>query len=131
MEEFWKAAAAVLLASILGLVLDRQAKDLSALLTIAVCTMVGMLAVTYLRPVLDLLRELETAGNLPGDFLGLLLKAVGVGIATELIGMICADAGKASLGKQLQTLGSAVILYLSIPVFRALLMMIRQILGTL
>lgn len=131
MVEFWKAAAAVLLASILGLVLDKQAKDLAALLTIAACAMVGMVALAYLEPVITLLRDLEAAGGLENGLLEILLKAAGVGIATELIALLCTDADRASLGRQMQTLGSAVILYLSIPVFRSLLLMIQQILGTL
>lgn len=129
MVDFWKAAAAVLLAAILGLVLDRQEKDMSVLLTIAVCTMLGMIAAAYLSPVLAFLRELEAIGSLQDDFLPILLKAVGVGLGAELISMICADAGKGSLGKMLQMLGSSVILALSVPVFQALLAMIRQILG--
>lgn len=119
----------MLLAAILGLVLDRQEKDMSVLLTIAVCTMLGMIAAAYLSPVLAFLRELEAIGSLQDDFLPILLKAVGVGLGAELISMICADAGKGSLGKMLQMLGSSVILALSVPVFRALLAMIRQILG--
>lgn len=131
MEIFWKAAAAVLLASVLGLVLDRQEKDFSALLNIAVCTMVGAIAISYLKPVLDFLQELENAGGIQGGFVGILLQILGVGIASDLIGLICTDAGKASLGRSLQLLGSAVGLHLSLPLFRALLTMIRQILGGL
>lgn len=56
---------------------------------------------------------------------------MGVGVSTELIACICNDAGKASLGKSLQMLGTAVILSLSLPMIRALLTMVRQILGGL
>lgn len=131
MGEFGKGAAAVLLAVILALVLDKQQKDLGALLTIAVCTMTGLVMVSYLWPVVDFLFELEKAGNIQGGFLGTLLKAVGVGLTAELAGQICADAGKASMGKALQMLGSAAILSISMPVFRAMLSMIQQILGGL
>lgn len=129
MEIFWKSAAAVLLASVLGLVLDRQGKDFSALLNIAVCTMAGGIALSYLKPVLSFLRELEEMGGMQGGFMGILLQVLGVGITSELIGLICTDAGKASLGKALQLLGSAVGLHLSLPLFRALVSLIRQILG--
>lgn len=122
--------AAVLLAAVLGLTLDRQNKDVSVLLTLAACSMVGVMALSYLRPVLDFLGELESAAGHQENFLGVLLRAAGVGIAAELAGMICTDAGKGSLGKALQMLGSAVILQQSVPVLRALLTMIRQILGT-
>lgn len=129
MEEFWKGAAAVLLASVLGLVLDRQQKDISVLVTIGACLMAGAMALSYLEPVVEFLKELDRAGELPGAYLELLLKAVGVGLTAELAGLICADAGKASLGKALQTLGSAAILYLTMPMLRAMFTMIQKILG--
>ena len=128
---FWKAAGAVLIAVVLGLSLGKQEKDFAVLLTLAVCCMVMAIAVSYLEPVLDFLRELEALGDLQGDMLGVLLKAVGIGLVAEFAGMVCTDAGNGSLGKQLQMLGSAAILYLSIPIFSALLSLIQEILGEL
>lgn len=131
MAEFWKAAAAVLLTVVLGLAIGKQEKDISALLSMAVCCMIGVIAISYLEPVLDLLRELESLGELQGGMLGILLKAVGITLVAEIAGMICTDAGNGSLAKTLQLLGSAVILYLSIPIFHAFLTLIREILGEL
>ena len=124
MSLFWKAAAAVLLAVVLGLSLGKQ-KDIGVLLTMAVCCMVAMIAISYLEPVLDFLRELETLGDLQGDMLGILLKAVGIGLVSEIAGLVCTDAGNGSLGK------TAVILYLSLPIFTAMLELIREILREL
>lgn len=131
MDTFWKAVAGALLAVILGLAMGKQEKDVSALLNIAVCCMVAVIAVNFLEPVFDLLRELESVGDLQDGMLGILLKAAGIALVAELAGMICNDAGNGSLGKALQMLGSAVVLYLSIPVFNALLTLIRDILGEL
>ena len=131
MEIFWKAAAAVLIAVVLGLALGKQEKDISVLLTMAVCCMAAVITISYLEPVLDFLRELEAMGDLQGDMLGILLKAVGIGLVAEIAGMVCTDAGNGSLGKTLQMLGSAAILYLSIPIFNALLKLIQDILGEL
>ena len=131
METFWKAAAIVLITVILGLAVGKQEKDIAALLTMTGCCLLGIFAVSYLEPVLDLLRELESVGQLQSGMLGILLKAVGIALTAEIAGMICADAGNGSLGKTLQLLGSAVILYLSIPIFQAFLTLIREILGEL
>ena len=120
----------VLLAVVLGLSLGKQ-KDIGVLLTMAVCCMVAMIAISYLEPVLDFLRELETLGDLQGDMLGILLKAVSIGLVSEIAGLVCTDAGNGSLGKTLQMLGSAVILYLSLPIFTAMLELIREILREL
>lgn len=129
MELFMKAAGAALIASILGLALSKQAKDMQVLLIIAGCCMVAGIGATYLRPVLDLLSELQTLGNLNSELTEILIKAAGVGLLSELACMICNDAGNASLGKTVQLMGSAVVLYLAIPVFRGLIELVQGILG--
>lgn len=131
MDDFWKAAAAVLLTVVLSLAIGKQEKDISVLLTMAASCMTAVIAIYYLEPVLDFLRELEAVGNLQNGMLDVLLKAVGIALVAELAGMACTDAGCGSLGKSLQLLASAAILYLSIPVFRTLLTLIRDILGEL
>ena len=118
-----------MVASVLGLTLSRQGKEMTALLTVGVCSMVIITAVSFLKPVLEFLRHLESTGNLNSDMVAILFKAVGIGLVSEIAAMICADAGNASMGKALQMLSSAVILWLSIPVFQALLELIQQIMG--
>lgn len=131
MDNFWKAAGLILLTVILGLAIGKTEKDLSVLLTMIVCCMVTAVAVSYLEPVFDLLWEINTIGDIQDGILRVLLKAVGIMVAVEMIGMICSDAGSGSLGKAVELLGSAVVLYLSIPVFKSLLTLIREILGEL
>lgn len=129
MDGFWKATAAILLTVVLTLAVGRQEKDLSALLSMAVCCLVGIVALSYLKPVLEFMEELGELGEISGGTLEILMKAVGIALVSELAGMLCSDAGSSSLGKMLQMLGSAAILFLSIPLFRSLLTLIQEILG--
>ena len=131
MEPFWKAAALALIAGVLSLTLKDQDKEYAVLLSIAACLMVTAITVTYLNPVFAFLKELETLGDLRGDMLAILIKALGVGLASEIASMICTDAGNASLTKAIQFLGGAVILYLSVPMFSALMDLIQKIVGEL
>lgn len=131
MGTFFQAAAAVLVASVLALTLSKQDKEQATLLTIGVCCMVVIGAVSFLKPVLDLLAELEALGNLNSEMVRILLKVVGIGLVSEIASMICSDAGNGSMGKALQMLSSAVILWISIPVFQTLLELIQEILGGL
>lgn len=128
MAIFWKTAAAALITVILSLALGNREKDIGAILSMAVCCMVMVSALIYLEPILDFLKELESIGDIQGDYMGILLKVLGIGLVSEIASEVCSDAGNASLGKSIHTLGSAVILYLSLPVFRALLDMLTQIL---
>lgn len=129
MDPFLKAAALVLLAVILALALGSKGKETGILLTMAACVMVMILGISYLQPVMDFLRKLETLGNLNGDMTGILFKVAGIGIISEIVGMVCTDAGNSSLGKALNIAAAGAILWLSIPIFDALLELIQRILG--
>mgnify|MGYP006967193046 CR=1 FL=1 len=55
MDDFWKSIAVVLTSAILGLAIGKTEKDLSVLLTMTTCSIVGVITVNYLKPVLNLL----------------------------------------------------------------------------
>ena len=112
MELYFKGAAGILLAAVLGLALQKQEKDLSAVLTAAVIAMAAVLMLRLLEPVTELL-----------------LKAAGIGLTAEVAGLVCADAGNAALAKMLRLLGTAAILCLSVPMFTALLECITEMVG--
>ena len=131
MSVFFRATAAVLVASILGLALGQKGKEFSLVITIVVSCMVVLVSISFLEPILDLLCQLEALGQLNGEMMKILFKVVGIGLVSEIAAMICGDAGNVSLGKSLQMLGTLVILWMSIPVFQALLNLIQEILGDL
>ena len=131
MEQFLQAVGAVFFAVVLSLTLGKQAKDMAALLALGACAMVLLVGVSYLRPVMDFIRQLETMGNLSGDLIGCLMKVVGIAILSEIAALVCADAGNASLGKALQVLASMVVLWLSIPVFSAVMDLVQRMMGSI
>lgn len=119
----------VLLGVVLTLTLSKRGEEIGLLVTITVCCMVGTLAISYLEPAMELIGQLQSIGQIDNEILQILLKAVGIGLVTELASMICTDAGKASMGKALQMLGTAVILWLSLPLMTQLLELLQDILG--
>ena len=129
MELFWKTVGAALISAILTLVLERQNRDYSILLTVAASAMVSIAAAKLLEPVLDFLGQLEALGGLSSDLLLSLIKVFGIGMTGEIAGSVCHDAGNTSLGKGLHFLANAAILYLSVPVFSSLMELSLQILG--
>ena len=126
-----KAIAGVLIAIVLCQVLAKQGKDISVLLLIAVCCIVVSTAIAYLRPVVDFIRNLQSIGQLNTEMISVLFKAVGIALLTEITSMICSDMGNTSLGKSLQILSLAVILWLSLPLFEQLLALLDNILGSI
>ncbi|MBQ4550556.1 MAG: hypothetical protein IJA49_05640 [Oscillospiraceae bacterium] len=129
MGEYLRWAAVVLVGLILALVVGRQSKDMSLLLTLAVCVLVCLGAVSFLEPVMELLRELRKLGDLDSEAISIALKCAGIGLLSELIGLICADAGESAMGKTLELMSAAAILWLSLPLIRELLELIEGVLS--
>ena len=127
MDSVIKVAFAAVIAVMLGLALRQQGKDIALLLSVAVCCMVIYVAVSYLAPVVDFVREIQRSTAMDPEYMHILLKAVGIGMIAEIAGLICKDAGNAALEKTIHILASAVILCLALPLMRALLAFVRQI----
>ena len=131
MTLFLRSCGVVFLAVILNLTLKNHNKEISAILAIAGCCMTALAALDYLKPVISFLETLEILGGLNDSLVETLLKVTGIGIISEIAMLVCKDAGNESLGKSLQLLGTAVILFLSMPLFTALIDLMQKIMGEL
>ncbi len=129
MNTFLKIAAGLLTALIMWISLNRQGKDISALLSIAVCAMVAAAAMAFLGPVISFLKKIQGMGMLDSELIAVILKVVGIGLLTEITVLICKDVGNEAMGKTLQILSTVTALWLSIPVFEKLLTLLDKILG--
>ena len=127
MDTVLKVIFGALIALILGLMLRQQGKDMALLLSIAVCCMVVAVMTSYLSPVVDFIHQLQDSAGTDPEFIAILLKSVGIGLVAEIAGLICSDAGNAAMGKTVQILATAVILWLSLPLMRSLLELIQRI----
>ena len=131
MSEFWKTTSIVLLTVILGLAVGKTERDISAVLSLVAACIAAGVVVTILEPVLDYMWELQRLCDLPDGLVSTLLKAVGIALVAELSAAVCADAGNALLGRMLQILGGTVVLSLSVPMFRTLMTIIKEMIGGL
>lgn len=129
MTAFLQVVGGGLVAVVLGLALRQQGKDIALLLSVAMCCMVLVAAISYLKPVIEFVQQLQDFGNLDSDLMRILLKAVGIGLIAEIASLICSDAGNSALGKAIQMMASAVIIWLAIPLMKTLLDLVQQIMG--
>lgn len=129
MTAFIQAVAGALIGIILCLAIRSHSRDLPLLLSLAVSVMVLLVAVNFLQPVVELIRSLEAVGQLDTQLLQAILKAVGIGLIGELAALICNDSGNSALGRAVEVLTAAAVLWLSIPLFRQLLELVQQMAG--
>ena len=104
---------------------------MASIVTAMACCLILLGLVAYLKPILDLIHQLRDIGNLENSFLSILFKAAGVGLIVEICSLLCADLGNSALGKTLQISASAIILWLSLPLFSELLSVLMDILEEL
>lgn len=131
MNDFLQASAAVLIGAILIMIVGKRNAEIGMVLAVAVCCMVILGAVSYWRRIWDFLALWRQFSTLDNQILHTLWKVVGIGIISEICALICADAGNAALGKSLQFVACAVILYLSIPILTDMMELIQDFLGAM
>ena len=131
MEAYWQWIAGAMLTVVLGIALSKQGKDISLVLTMVVVAMILMAAAAYFTPVMDFIERLQSISQLDTKYGQILLKALGIGLVTEIAVLICNDSGNAALGKALQLSATILVLWLSLPLMESLLDLIEGILGCL
>lgn len=128
MTIFFQIIAGVLIALVLGTAVGKQGKDIALLLSMSVCCMVLAVAVGFMEPVVDFLERLRNMTDMDEGVSSAVIKSVGIALVAEIAAVLCADSGNGSMGKTVQLLGSAVILWLSLPVMEELLDLIQRVL---
>lgn len=129
MDKFYIAVAGILLTAVLTVALHRHNGEIAALLGLCGSCLVVIVAVGFFSPVAAFLKRLQQLGSLEQPMLGIVLKVTAVSFTAELASTVCTDSGNSALAKSLQILSTAVILYLSLPMFQALLDLVERILG--
>lgn len=128
---FYKILAGVMVTVVLCVFLAKNNKDYATMIVLAASCIIIISAISYLQPIIDFVMRIKRKADLDSDALNIILQAVGVGVLTEIIGMICCDAGFAALDKVIKFVSSVVVLWLSIPLFEVLLELLETILGNI
>ena len=131
MDLFWKTSAGVLIAAVLIIAIEKQEKDFALLLAMMVSAMAALVGLSFLKPVIAFLYELEELGDLQSGVLNILLKATGIALVSELGASICRDSGYTSLAQAVKLMGIMAMLSFSLPVLETLMELIQTILGEL
>jgi len=129
MELLWKGIGICLITCVLIMFTSKQERDIALILALAGTVAVSAIMVSYLKPVIEFLGHLSELASLNADHLNVLIKASGVAIISEMASLICSDSGNSGLANAVKLLGSAVILWFSIPVFQSLVKLICTVLG--
>lgn len=126
MELLLKTFSGAIITVILVTILSKQNKEMAVVTVTVACSMIALAAMQYLEPVMAYFNHLSVMSELDPQVVGSLVKSVGIVLLAEITGHICVDAGNAALGKTIQLLSTAAVLWLSLPLFSKLMELIEQ-----
>ena len=128
MDTVFRCSGAAMVAVVLILTLRRQSPETALILSVVTCCLLLLAGLRMLQPVFSFLRRLQSLGELDGEMTAILLKSVGLALLGEITALVCKDSGNEALGRAMGILCTAAVLYLSLPIFNALLSILERIL---
>lgn len=131
MELLLKGLACALAGVVLLRLLDKQGSAVGIPLALVICLLILGVAVSYLQPVVQLLKTIAKLTALDNQMLSIILKAIGISLICQIAALICGDSGSAALGRAIEMTAAAALLWLSVPLINGLLELVQRILGEL
>ena len=125
MEALVKIAVLALSAALAATVLKKHSAETALLLSLTACVLIALVLLQILDPILDFLQRLRSLSGLDQALMTPMLKAVGISFLTQFASNICADAGQSAIAKLVELSGSILALYVSLPLFEAVLDMVQ------
>lgn len=121
------AAVCALCAAAFGALLKKSNREAALLLTAGAAALLLVSALEGAAPLFSQLEE--AAAGVPGGYLKVMLKAVGIALIGQFAGYVCKDAGEAGLAFAVELSAKAAILAAAFPVLMELLGYVGEILG--
>ncbi len=115
-------------AAVLCRLLEADAAPLRALLAIAAAALVFLKTAEPLGTVISGIRSIFSESGADEEYLRILIKGLGICYITELACGMCRDCGENALASQLLLAGKISLLVISLPMFGALIDIVRSLL---
>ena len=129
MELMVRVAAAAVTAAVLSAVLRRNTPELALLLVLSAGVWMLALTANALGTALAVLRDLTAVAGVEEELLQAVVKTVALSLITRLTAEICRGAGESGIAAFVETAGTVFALGVSLPMIRAVVMLMGDLLG--
>lgn len=111
-----------------ALVIREYKPTLSLCITLLTATLIFTQLVIHLGNVLDVVQTVAASLSLKDNYLGLLIRIIGISYLVQLGSSLCRDAGQNALAQTIELSGKIIIVSASIPILTAVLNLLTGIL---
>ena len=129
MAEILQITAVGILTAVFAALLRRYHEESALLLAVGGCVLIGLMLVKVSQPVIAFLTRLRELTGLEQPLLEPLLKAVGIGVLTQISAGVCDDAKQSAVARLVKLCGGLLALYAALPLLEAVLELIETVGG--
>lgn len=112
-------AGAAIVTAVIAVMLRRTHAEFGMLISILAGTLILAMLLGALPQVLEQVTELLRAASLPGEYLLILFKALGLCWLAQFAADSCRDAGESALASKVELAGKTAVLLTTLPLFSA------------
>lgn len=124
--EIWKFAPFGAACALLCAALKKRSPEHAMLLGAAGCACILLGTLTFLPPVLDFLRRLQSLAGMNPALLTPILKTAAVGLLAQIARAFCLDAGQNALAKAVEVGGGILSVYTLLPLAGSMVELLQR-----
>lgn len=109
-----------LMATVLLIVIREQRKDVGVIFRFAVGVVLLLVIVPDIAHVIAAFVHISELAHIPGQYLGLLLKVIGIAYLTVFVAQLAHDSGEAGTALRIELAGKIAILLLAVPLIASI-----------
>lgn len=124
-----KIAILGIVGTLLGIMMKERKKEYELFITLGVSLCIFYFILSKLELVLDVVNRMQEYVSLDTEYIGILIKMIGITYVSEFSSNLCKDAGYQAVAGQIEMFGKLSILVISMPVLLVLLETIGEFLS--
>ena len=117
-----------ILCTVVGVVIKHLRPEFSPFVRIAGSVVVSTLAISIILPIITYITSLFEGSSL-GEYGGIVIKALGIALLTQMCADICRDSGEGSAAAGVELMGRLEILLLCLPMLEDILSTVREVMA--
>lgn len=107
-----------------ALTLKNYNKEIAAMIILSAVVLLGIAVLPLLSELCVSVKEFSALANIPGEYVSVLVKSLGMCYITQISVDLCKENGSQSVASQIEIAGKVLILVIAIPVYNDIIEMI-------
>lgn len=124
--DIFKIGIVGIIAVILILTIKNQSSQIALLISIITGILIFIAIIPTLSKVLDSIFNIIKLIDIKIEYVGIILKIIGIAYIAEFCTQICADAGENAIANKIELAGKVIIMLISVPVMTELIDLITR-----